>query len=262
MPTCAQWSEWQSRCAVAKCGLETAAALRLFGWQRLRHYARAVPGGLAAGNMLPDAAACWHLLETRLATGRTRQGCCYKQWLFARTADATNPLDAIQGGASLLMRDVTREFLRRECPPPQQVSLDAPIPNTEGRLVFADLLPDQSALTEVDMDDAVVSREIAQSFFEALAVNERVVLLARQLEIPLSHPAVEQASGMRRSGLYKLWRAIHLRLAAVVDRAQPDEDRPGRLQLALRAARHLGDLAFSWGRVEKATAHLFIMAGR
>jgi hypothetical protein len=260
MPTLEQWREWHVQCAAARCQAATKEALCLFGWQRFKHYA-SVCGGAAVGTgALPDAAGCWHLTETRLATGRTRQDKRYKDWLFDRAGGTAATLDAVQGGASLLLRDVVRDFLRREGPRAHHLSLDAPAGEGHTTPALAELLPGAPDVAVDERELGRLARPLAQAFFALLPERDRLVVLARQLGVPLYHPTVESVAGVRKSRVATLWQDVFHRLAACVDERHGDEERSVRLALCLRSAAVLGELIFSWGRLEKTAAGLFILA--
>jgi hypothetical protein len=258
MPTLEQWREWHSQCAAARCRPETRESLRLFGWLRFKHYALICGGPAIGSGVLPDAAGCWHLAETRLATGRTRQSKRYKDWLFDRAGGAAATLDAVQGGASLLLRDVVRDYLRREGPRPRHLSLDAPV--SEGLPTLAELLADTPDAAVEERDFQGVARPLAEALFAQLPDRERLVVLAKQLGVPLYHPAVEGAAGVHKSRVATLWQSVYRRLAARVDESQAGEVRGARLAISLQAAAELDALIVSWGRVEKSAAVLFMLA--
>jgi len=260
MPTLDQWREWHTQCAAARCQAATREALCLFGWLRFKHYARIVGGPAIASNALPDAAGCWHLVETRLATGRTRRDKRYKDWLFDRAGGTTATLDAVQGGASLLLRDVVRDFLRREGPRAHQVSLDAPVGEGGQGPTLADLLPDEPDAAVDRRDLARLARPLAQTFLARLPERDRLIVLARHLGVPLYHPAVESMAGVRKSRVAGIWQDVFRRLAAWVNERQGGEDRAARLAISLLAATELETLIFSWGRLEKTAAALFKLA--
>jgi hypothetical protein len=260
MPTLDQWCEWHTQCAAARCQASTREALRLFGWARFKHYAVICGGPAITTGALPDAAGCWHLMETRLATGRTRQDKRYKDWLFDRAGGTTATLDAVQGGASLLLRDVVRDFLRREGPRARHLSLDAPMGEGAGALSLAELLPDSPDTTMEERDLGRLAHPLAQAFFDRLSSRDRLVVLARHLGVPLYHPAVESLAGVRKSRVATLWQDVFRRLAAWVDQEQEGEEHSARLAICLLAATEMGKLVFSWGRLEKAAADLFLLA--
>jgi hypothetical protein len=196
-----------------------------------------------------------------MVVGRNRQGKCYKRWLFDRAAGSSDPLDAVRGGASVLMREVVREFLRCEGPDARQVSFDGPPDGPGERLSVAELLPAPPVADADDPGMFSMARTFARRFFERLEPRERLVVLAKRLGVPLHHPVVEQRVGVRRSRISLLWRGVFERLAAEVDRSLPGEDRSSRLHLALSAASELDQLVFEWARAEDGAAALFALAG-
>lgn len=260
MPTLDQWCEWHTQCAAARCVEATREALRLFGWMRFKHYALIYGDPAITAGALPNAADCWHLIETRLATGRTRQDKRYKDWLFDRAGGTTATLDAVQGGASLLLRDVVRDFLRREGPKAHHLSLDAPSgkgPNTPS---LAELLPDTPDTAIEDRDLGQLSRSLTQTFFDRLSRRDRLIVLAKHLGVPLYHPLIEAMTGVRKSRVATLWQDVFRHLAAWVNENQSAELHSARLTICLLAAAELGLMVYSWGKLEKTAAELFILA--
>lgn len=90
-----------------------------------------------------DAEDGWHRFETHLLLKNTRGGKRYKDWLFARAEHVEwHPWDAIQGGATLLLRDVVREYLRREHAPDRVTSLHRPVGMVgDSNVTLEELLP-------------------------------------------------------------------------------------------------------------------------
>ena len=259
-PALADWTAWHARCALAPCPPATRDALRRFAWDRFRHYAVRSPGRPAPHDgELPSPEDCWHLLETSLATSRTRTGKRYKEWLFARLAGSPDPpLDVIQGGASLLMRSVVARHLRSEGRSPSTVSLDAPTGSNGEGLPLRDLLPDDAAAdAAADVGRRLDGAAVVAPFLRDLAERERLLVLAGRLGLSLAHPAVRAATGLGRSRAYVLWQHIYTRLAEAVRQRFPDEPPRTQLALASEAAAALGAELFSWGAAEKAAAPLF-----
>jgi hypothetical protein len=157
------------------------------------------------------------------------------------------------------MRDVVREFLRRECPHPQQVSLDEPI--GEGGTSLAELIPDRRLLPLEDAELRQAADEVARGVLDALPVSARVVVLAKELGVPLYHPAVERAAGARRSFASDLWRRAYVRLAERSREVCRDGDRAACLGLAFAAAGALAGFIREWGRTYAQVADLFRLAG-
>lgn len=257
------WQEWHKRCALARCDAVAAAALTAFAWTRFRHYVRRVPRAARLSEAaLPTARDCWHLFETNLTANRHGSGKCYKEWLFARLAGSRDPaLDVIQGGASLLMRDVVRTYLLREAPTRWTVSLDAPT-GSDGRGVpLVELLPDPHSA------DAAAARELtecaaltASRALRRLPRRERLLLLARHLGLPLHWPEVIAVAGVGRNRGSVLWRRVFAGLAQQVMRELPAEGRGVQLRVALDAAALLSRQILAWGRGHASAATLFRLA--
>lgn len=247
MPTrVEQWQEWAARCAVNRCGAETAAALRRFGAHRFRRYLALSLGPHFSEGAVPDDRACFHLFETHCCVNTVRSGKRYKAWIAGRGSGAPDAA-LFESGASLLLRDVVRAFVRREGPAPKQVSLDAVIEGTDG-LTLADLLPDERACERADPD---IAEAVARACLSRLRENHCVVVLARRLGVPLNHPAVLLLTGARKSRTARLWAEVYEMLAAETRRQLPDGDREIWLQMALQASEWLGEYLFFNERVEK-----------
>jgi hypothetical protein len=269
------WLEWKDRCASGLCSEAARSALCAFADSRFRGYVnkyfeRGTGGGRGFAEIGP--ADAWHLFETHLLVRNTRCGKRYKEWLFDRVnapAAAVRPaegdwLDTVQGGATLIMRDVVREYLRREHSPDWTVSLNSPISDGDTPLTLEDLLPGS-------LDPA---GEVAQREFERLAAlhaarfaaemnrRERVALLARGEGIPLTHPAVEFAAGCRKSTLNE---ALHGFVARVVRqlRAHYGGEDPSALRLlAVMILGKTQDEVAAWAKdPENRCAHLFQTVG-
>ncbi|MGI6100368.1 MAG: hypothetical protein GX174_03800 [Lentisphaerae bacterium] len=263
IPTTFQhWQEWRTRCAAQLCAPATQTALRDFGAHRFQHYARAVLGQHDVRKQIPAPEECWHLLESELTTGRLRSGRRYKEWLFARLEGSPDaPINVIQGGASLLMRTVVRNWALREGRQRRSRPLDAPIGAPGSSLTLLDLLPapereDNLEVTEFDQQAAAE----AQRLFETLPERTRKVVLAKQLGLPLYGTPMLAQLGTSRSGASVLWRGVFQSLAHQITRHYPDEPRAWQLKLSLRAAKKLEPLIFRWGRLEKSASQLFFMA--
>ena len=262
MPTMIEhWDEWRRRCAVLRCGPAAQAALRGFAWARFSHYARHALGEADARMRVPSAADCWHLFETHLSVAQPRSGRRYKEWLFARLEHAQDPpLDVIQGGASLLVRTVVRSWLLAEGPQRNMQTLSAPVAADEtGVLEWEDLLaaPPADGPEQAEIEQAAV--QLLPVCLAGLTRAERLVLLAKQLDIPLYDPAVLRLAGVGRSRASALWRGVFQHVAAWTRRHHPQEPRDWQLQLALLVSRKLGEKILFWGRVEKTAQPLFYM---
>ncbi len=206
----APWIEWKERCALALCTEATQAVLLAFGGMRFRTLAQRCLPLINVRDvkdvMVPDHDA-WHLLETHMTVPQSSNGKAYKQWLFARADGSSDmPFDVIQGGATLLMRSVVREHLRREYSPPDHVSTHR-TPGTAGdtNTIHEEWLP-----SDTDTRDTVARRELetiasreATSRFACLDRRSRLAMAARQLRVPLTTPALLTAGQCSKSSMHR-----------------------------------------------------------
>lgn len=262
MPTQLEhWDEWRRRCAVLRCGPAAQAALRGFAWARFDHYARHALGEADARVRMPSAADCWHLFETHLSVAQPRSGRRYKEWLFARLEQAQDPpLDVIQGGASLLVRTVFRNWLPNEGPQRNMQAIHAPVAGDEtGTVTLEDLLPapPTEGPEQTELEEA--ADRLLPVCLDGLTQSERLVLLAKQLGIPLYDPTVLRLAGIGRSRASVRWRGVFHRIAEWIRQHHPQEPHDWQLQLALLVSRKLGEKILFWGRVEKTAQPLFYM---
>jgi len=262
------WAEWRALCALGLCRhavQESLASFAGFHFRRLvSRYAFRVnaPGEARA---LTDRDG-WHLFETHLTARQTREGKRYKDWLFARVPpDANSPMQAVAGGAVLLMRDAAREYLAREFAPAGQVSLSSPVNSAEsGRLALEDLLPDAASPADevARREYEALAREHAEEWFAALGARDRMLLLARHMGLPLNHPVVEQAAGCRKSKACASLRNFVENLAADLRRQFADDPAESVRLLATLTLEALNQRIDQWGRQEPRCADLFSLASR
>jgi hypothetical protein len=263
----AEWSEWKRQCAVALCAPATQTALREFALARFGTYLQRYGKRFAAGPARSpvSAAEAWHLFETRLVVPNPRGGKRYKDWLFARIRDsADDPLDVVQGGATLIMRGVVRDHLCSETSPHGAQSLHAPLAGGGLSLTLEDILP-----SDLDTAGEVEQREFkrlaaqhAGDFFDDMTPRERVALLARHLGISLAHPAVTQAAGCAKSMVND---ALHSFVRRVTERLTVDyanDDKESVRILCLLALESTCERVAGWGFSEKSVRSLFLLAGR
>jgi hypothetical protein len=167
---------------------------------------------------------------------RTRAGKAYKEWIFARaTGDVRQQLPAIEGGASLILRDVVREHLRSEYAPACVRSMDQPFEGTDGHpLTLGDLLPsageDPSAATVCREMDRLAAETVA-AVLPTLSARERRILRAQAGGIFLEDRTVLRQCGCRRSALYRSARMLTERVAARLSAALPGEPREALVQI-------------------------------
>lgn len=252
------WTTWITVCALNRCPDETRHTLKHFVLARFvglaRKYAAisgADPGNAAAST--PEDA--WHLFETHLQLRHTREGKSYKQWLsHHRRLAPENPLPCLESGASLLIRDVVREHLRREAVRTSTRPLDAPVHSHAGNTyTLSDLLPAaETTLNAVHHSELTsLASQAAQLVFSRLNRRERLALLARTLNLPLTSPAVTQAAACRKSVLCTAYRDGLKIIADYVHKHFTTEDNATRAQLAIATFSQLRPLLVQWGKTEK-----------
>ena len=257
------WLAWREKCAAALCAQEAQAAFFSFAQSRfaryLTFYRKATNVGSAQA-LLPEPFQSWHLFETYLAIRNTREGKAYKQWLFAHAEGAEDLLKALEAGASLLMRDVVREHLRREYSSRRMVSLNQPIATATGETVTLDeLLPGPSdGLHPVDQKElaALAARESSE-ICRTMPLREKIALLAHGLGLSLADPAVLSAADCRKSVLNTAYHKALVHTATHIRRAFPRESRDVQALLSIEALKVVIKSILTWGKSEKALADFF-----
>lgn len=252
----AAWAEWHAQCAIARCHDRARAHLHRFAASRAASCLGRAGLDLSALGW-PTAADLWHRLETHLVTDRTHARPPYKAWLFARaeSLSGTAWLDAIQGGAALILRDVLRDWVRREGPAPSAVSLDDPVPGHED-LHYRDLIPSHDLREQLaDRDEDEAARRLAMEAFEAAPRHTRVALCLRALGRPLFGPFAERLAGCGHTKLAGSVRRFITDLAEIALRRHPREE---AFAIAVRAPAWARRLAIEWGRAEISMAPAFL----
>ena len=257
------WLAWREKCAAALCPQEAQAAFFSFAQSRfvryLTFYRKATNVDLVQA-LLPEPLHSWHLFETYLAIRNTREGKVYKQWLFACAEGADDVLKALETGASLLMRDVVREHLRREYSSRRMVSLNQPIPTATGDAVTLDeLVPGPSdPLNPVDQKElAELAGKESVEICKTMPLREKIALLAHGLRLSLAHPIVLTAADCRKSMLNTAYHKALLHVAAHIRRKFPNETRDVQALLSIQALKAVTKAIIIWGKSEKALAEFF-----
>lgn len=261
------WNEWRELCALGRCAESSRHYLQHFAHRRFRtlvdRYAHRT--GVEEARALTSTIGpreSWHLLETRFLVNSSIHGKRYKDWLFARLEPSpSSALDVIQGGATLILRDAVREYLRLEFPPPRTQSLSRPLQDGAGDPVtLEDLLPD-----EYDVADQAAHREYvelaekhAATFFDATDERDRIALLARGLGISFAAPQIEKMAGRRKSVMSQAYRSCVARLASEIQRSYPGEDSASLLMLSRLTLETVTDRVLRWAKSEKRFAPFFL----
>ncbi|MBU0677158.1 MAG: hypothetical protein KJ626_03500 [Verrucomicrobia bacterium] len=263
----AAWKAWKELCALNLCAADFQGMLGEFARVRAQRYIQAYAHrtNASAQAISLNGRDAWHLFETYHAVRDTREGKRYKEWIFAsieRAADGE--ADALEGRAALLMRDVIREFLRREFSPPQAISMRSTVPGADGSSQSVeDLLPgtanpeEEVALREYEQ----LARRHAEEFVFTLKPREKIAILAKELGLPLSHPTVQTLAGRRKSALSDTYRQTFTRLAKSLSSSYPQEDRSAVRHIILRTFSHVGVLVSQWGHKDDSCFELIDLAG-
>lgn len=257
----ADWREWKRACAIDRCGEETASRLHAFA--RARFYACMRKAAAHVRNQLSAEGpkSAWHLFETHAQAGSGRGGKRYKDWLFGRAPKGTDEwMRAVEAGATVLLRDAVRAFVRRECRPDPVRSLDAPLGPRARSLTLEDLIPDAhetpaEALLAVD-DDAWAKRK-AEAFFEGMTPRERIAVWAVRQGLDLNLRELARWSGVRGSTLYRDHLLCMEKLCVDVKKNRPDEKSSVLLTLSVSTLKHLRALVDRKIVLEKGAARFF-----
>jgi hypothetical protein len=271
MQTIEQWGEWKEKCALGLCGEETRRALQAFAHARFQHFAAAYARTTNVGDpsvLTPGAGEAWHWFETHFLLGRAPGGKNFKQWLFAELeAKGYSSQEGVEAGASLLMRDVVRERLRREYSGRHILSLDRaaedesqgePAPNLQELLPAPlDTMSDveRRELEELALKDSV-------SAFDQLNRRECLALLAHELGLSLAHPAVLRAAECGKSVLNTAFSNARIGVAAHVRARHPREDASTMASLTCLVWANVREMILSWGKSENDCAQLCILVER
>ena len=263
------WREWKRLCALGRCSRATQVALQTFAVRRFRTMVGRYRSRTGAGDALPRAAGvtreeAWHLFETHMVVGVRRCGKRYKDWLFARLQKSgDDPLDVIQGGATLIMRDVVRDYLRAECSQQDTVSLDVKVDCGDGPPVtLIDLMP-----AGVDIVSQAAGREYAElasrhadETLAATTYAERMVLLARSLGVSLASHHVGSLTGRRKTRLYAVYRRFVENLATHLKGVYQDDDTQSVMLLTWLTINHVKERIVAWARHQDECVTLFSLA--
>lgn len=261
------WNEWRELCALGRCSEGTVEYLQHFAHVRfyslVDRYAHRTgveeTQTLVAGIGSRES---WHLLESRFVVQSTRHGKRYKDWLFARLERSGSPsLDVIQGGATLILRDAVREYLRLEFSPPRTQSLNQPLRSSTGDcLMLEDLLPDKyhAADETAHREYARLAEGHAETFFKDTDERDRIVIFARGLGIRFAAPQIAKLTGRKKSVLSDTYRSVVERIAAGIQRLYPEEDNASLLMLSRLTLEAVTERTILWGKSERDLAPFFL----
>ncbi|MDA1044478.1 MAG: hypothetical protein O3C57_04560 [Verrucomicrobia bacterium] len=244
------WKEWNQKCALGLCAPGTQTTLQEFTDRRFRRYlTRYAPSG-RVDRMMPTRNDVWHLFETHLVTDSSRRGKSYKKWLFARAASAGALSDAsIESSASLLVRSVVRDYLRREHAPADMRSLDR-LTEDGGETEITQLLP--TALSPADEaswhEQESMASAAATHWLNQLTSRERIALLGKALGLPLSHGSIVSVAGCSKSVLSECYRALIIRMGESTRSTYRDESKESQIRLTMITLNTLTTRVLAWAR--------------
>jgi hypothetical protein len=259
MQTLANWQEWKDKCALALCAEDTRRQLPGFVHSRFSHFAQAYAGTTNAGSaagLIPSSGEAWHRFETHFQIHDSPGGKKYKEWLFARMeARGYSAQESVEAGATMLLRDVVREYLRREHSSRRMISISHGAGGSchEGMtLSVEELLPGT-----LDTARAVEDRELeamactdAAGAFARLDRRERIALLAHEAGMSLAHPEALKAAGCGRSALTAAFHSALTGIAAYTREYHPREGKAVQAALACLLFENVRRRVFLWGKSE------------
>jgi hypothetical protein len=263
------WRAWKKNCAAERCGEQEASMLRRFGASRFNGYVQryaARTGHRGGATMrVAEAADGWSMLESHVQLSRTRAGKRYKDWLFAR-ARLGSPdefLALMESGASLLMRSVVKEHLRKEHAASFMTSLQAPRGRADdgmGTYSLEDLLPDAGA-SPADEIAEKEWRELADQhagkLFAQMNFRESATLWARGRGIHFSDRRFLVWMDCGESMLYKIHRRFLEKMVAELKNFHVGEDAEAILRLVVMTHENLEERCAEKFLFQKETPRCF-----
>jgi hypothetical protein len=246
------WVEWKERCAIDLCGDETRASLQAFASQRWARFLDMILDYFSPelGELNPSEV--WHRFETWCWTTSTVAGKSYKDWIFRRLETHTGtPLDIIQSGATLVLRGAVRDFIRHEgrtrFPGARkpEVSLEDPVPGSEGKLTYGDLLPGElDAASEAGIREYQrLANEEAIELVPTLKQRERLVLAASRFGLAMSDPRLQRIAGKKKSVLSAALKGVAEKIERHIGRKYADDQEGDRRVLAIAVLSELRRLS-------------------
>jgi hypothetical protein len=237
------WQEWGELCDSALCSESSRAELYKFARINWNAWLDKESGG---GDVPEESEVVgtepWQRFESHCAVKQTAAGKSYKSWLFERVSILPNgtPADKVRSGASVIMRTVVREFLRKEgrfrlrrFSQPEPSLSDTP-PNASEGLTYEDLLSDTVAPgQEVELRDLqrIATTEARKVVDGSFNERQRIVFTAAALRIALSNPEVERLAGCKKSVLSDTLNKTLREIAATIHRDYAEDDLPERALL-------------------------------
>ena len=268
MQTFDTWREWEEKCALALCSEDTQRLLPRFVHVKFSHFVEAcvrTTNVESASGLIPSVGESWHRFETHFQLHGLPGGKTYKDWLFTRTEEmGCVTQKSVERGASLLLRDVVREYLRWEYSSRRMVSMGgSPDGNAAdgGSLSLEELLPGPLDTTrEVEGRELEeLARADSAAAVARLDWREKIALLVHEAGVSLAHPEALKAAGCGRNALNIAFHNALTGIAAYAREQHPREDSAVHASLACSMYRQVRQIIFSWGKSENGCAQLFML---
>lgn len=252
------WIEWKQRCALGLCGQDARQSMTSFVANHMTSQLHDESFRFGLGDeWTPDLSVnqCWHYFEVHFVTKQNKHGKRYKDWLFARTATSNDaPLKVILGGVKNLLRDVSREYLRKERGRKGQISLDEPVgasddhgPSRLDVWLVDSATPSDAAVHNDDLRWAAVH---ANNVFRSMSRRLKIAVMARACETALSNPTILALAQCGKSVITDCHTKWIASLAESVKAACPKESRDTQRQLVLCVILEIQRLALAWASTE------------
>lgn len=232
------WMEWKQTCALDLCGAAAQAELKAFVHRRFRRYISGyLPPSPAWQECAPaiEPGEAWHWFETYFQLNRRRSGKRYKDWLFARVNASAPALECIESGASLLLRDVVRDRLRKEHPHPRARALAEPSSGRAGALTLEELLPcaSDTAGEVAQRDLEALADRLADAVLGEFTTRERLAVVVRERGLSCANPDVLKRAGCGKTALAEAHPAALKKIAGHARKACPGESAEALAALAV-----------------------------
>ncbi len=187
----------------------------------------------------------WHLLESHACVANNRAGKRYKDWLFDRADKHGGDFAAaMEQGATLLMRDVTRQHLRNEYAPAFMTSLNKPVVRDEQTTTLENFLPDH-----IDPFNEIAEREWhelaerhAGEFLAGMDERQGMAVWARDRGISFSDRAVLKKLNCSSALLHKTYQRLMREIGTALKKNYPDETPSALTRLACMIHANLAEL--------------------
>lgn len=210
----------------------------------------------------PEGSDAWHLFETHAVSRTMGTGKVYKRWIFGRMGEgAGTRYDSVASGATLLLRNVVREYAIRELPRSYTESFEELSAGGDEFAPRGELLTSapvvESDVQIQELDD--LCEKHGQEAFEMATTRERAALIAKAAGISLDHPAVNRAAGCARTALGKTYRNYVQSVGEFLLAQYPGEDPEMLTLLGLKLLEKVKKFTFSWMEAEKAFPELSLL---